>query len=326
MESPWPEAVPLGAGPGSASISRPASGCASDAPATGARSRWSERAGGRRQRGRAPGAGGDAGAVRLPSAPGRRRQAAIDAFARQPYRLAILDAAMPDMAGLTAAETIRADADPALRIILLSTAGSSGARPGAAFDPSNETRQGRDLVRAIASVYPRTPLRRGAKTQPRRQGPRLRILVCEDNAVNQKLARRVLEIEGTRCKWRGDGQEGLRLLASYEFDLILMDVRCPTWTGWRPRPPIRAMERARGDGRRIPILAMTAHAMKGDREPAGCPAMDGLRWQAGPPRRDLRSHRCLALHPLATRRTITERDRQGADGRIGGHWLTRAVR
>jgi len=136
-------------------------------------------------------------------------QAAIDAFARQPYRLAILDAAMPDMAGLTAAETIRADADPALRIILLSTAGSSGARPGAAFDAQ--------VMKPVKAGDPRsrhrerisaTPLRRGAETQPRRQGPRLRILVCEDNAVNQKLARRVLEIEGTRCKWQATGRKG----------------------------------------------------------------------------------------------------------------------
>jgi len=73
----------------------------------------------------------------------------------------------------------------------------------------------------------------------------------------------------------GDGQEGLRLLASYEFDLILMDVQMPNMDGMEATAAIRAMERARGDGRRIPILAMTAMPLKGDREACLAAGMDG---------------------------------------------------
>ena len=315
MESPWPEAVPLGAGPGSAFHFTASFGMV---PQT--RLQPALDLGGLNVL-----VADDSAAVRLVLGEMLERygcrphlvdggQAAIDAFARQPYRLAILDAAMPDMAGLTAAETIRADADPALRIILLSTAGSSGARPGAAFDAQvmKPVKAG-DLVRAIASVLSADapPARR--ETQPRRQGPRLRILVCEDNAVNQKLARRVLEIEGHEVQVAGDGQEGLRLLASYEFDLILMDVQRPNMDGMEATAAIRAMERARGDGRRIPILAMTAHAMKGDREACLAAGMDGYVGKPARPAEIYEAIDALALHPLADTthhyRTATVRER-----------------
>ncbi len=92
----------------------------------------------------------------------------------------------------------------------------------------------------------------------------LRILLAEDNAVNQRVARVLLEKRGHTVSVAGNGREAVRLVEEREFDLVLMDVQMPEMDGLEATMVLRARET--GAGRRLPIVAMTAHAMKGDAE------------------------------------------------------------
>jgi len=96
------------------------------------------------------------------------------------------------------------------------------------------------------------------------QRERYRILVAEDNVVNQRVTTRSLQRLGFRSQVAANGLEAIQLLKTVEFDLVLMDAQMPEMDGFEATRQIRAMERATGD--HIPIIAMTANAMKGDRE------------------------------------------------------------
>jgi signal transduction histidine kinase/CheY-like chemotaxis protein len=107
-------------------------------------------------------------------------------------------------------------------------------------------------------------------TANRRQ---LRILLAEDNRVNQKLAMRLIEKAGHSALVATDGLEALAALERESFDLILMDMQMPNMDGFEATAAIRARESGRSE--HIPIVAMTAHAMKGDRERCLASGMDG---------------------------------------------------
>jgi hypothetical protein len=102
--------------------------------------------------------------------------------------------------------------------------------------------------------------------------PALRVLLAEDNPVNRQLAVKILEKRGHRVTATGDGREALAALAKEPFDVILMDVQMPVMTGYEATETIRRLEL--GTGRHIPIIALTAHAMKGDRELCMASGMD----------------------------------------------------
>ena len=91
-----------------------------------------------------------------------------------------------------------------------------------------------------------------------------RILLAEDNLVNQKLALRLLEKRGFDVTVVGDGRAALVALEANSFDAILMDVQMPEMDGFEATAAIRAKEKS--TGAHIPIIAMTAHALKGDQE------------------------------------------------------------
>jgi len=95
-------------------------------------------------------------------------------------------------------------------------------------------------------------------------GRKLRILLAEDNLVNQRVARGLLESRGHAVTVAASGREAVRLAAEGAFDLVLMDVQMPEMDGLEATQAIRAAEA--GSLRRLPIVAMTAHAMKGDAE------------------------------------------------------------
>ena len=105
----------------------------------------------------------------------------------------------------------------------------------------------------------------------------LRILLAEDNVINQRLAARLLEKEGHDVTIAGDGQQAMdawsRAEASIPFDLILMDVQMPVQDGFQTTAAIRQAEES--SGRHVTIVAMTAHAMQGDRERCLAAGMDG---------------------------------------------------
>jgi signal transduction histidine kinase/CheY-like chemotaxis protein len=100
-----------------------------------------------------------------------------------------------------------------------------------------------------------------------------RVLVVEDNVVNQKVAMYLLEDLGWRVDVAGNGREALRLIDEIPYDLVFMDVQMPEMDGLQATAAIRAGESAQG--RRLPIVAMTAHAMRGDLERCLAAGMDG---------------------------------------------------
>ena len=101
----------------------------------------------------------------------------------------------------------------------------------------------------------------------------LRILLAEDNAVNQKLASRLLEKHGHNVVTAANGREALERLENESFDLVLMDVQMPEIDGFEATATIRKKEEATGT--HLPVIAMTAHAMQGDKERCLAAGMDG---------------------------------------------------
>jgi CheY-like chemotaxis protein/HPt (histidine-containing phosphotransfer) domain-containing protein len=102
---------------------------------------------------------------------------------------------------------------------------------------------------------------------------RLNVLIAEDNVVNQRLAASLLERRGHRVTIAANGREAVQAIAHGRFHVVLMDVQMPEMGGFETTAAIRARETST-PGQRIPIIAMTAHAMKGDRERCLAAGMD----------------------------------------------------
>jgi PAS domain S-box-containing protein len=118
----------------------------------------------------------------------------------------------------------------------------------------------------------------GACRAPEAPSPRkgqrcLRVLLAEDNNVNQRLAIRLLEKAGHSVTLATNGKQAVAALERERFDLVLMDVQMPELGGFEATGQVRAAEQ--GTGRHVPIIALTAHAMKGDRERCLAAGMDG---------------------------------------------------
>ena len=103
--------------------------------------------------------------------------------------------------------------------------------------------------------------------------PPLQILLVEDNPINQKVAARLLEKAGHNVTIAGNGKEALDRVLGASFDLVLMDLQMPEMDGLEATMAIRRQEA--GSPRRLPIVALTAHAMMGDRERCLEAGMDG---------------------------------------------------
>jgi CheY-like chemotaxis protein/HPt (histidine-containing phosphotransfer) domain-containing protein len=134
-----------------------------------------------------------------------------------------------------------------------------------------------DLLEAIVAALRLSPhgQRKPAPTPARaagEKGPSLRILLVEDNLINQKVGMRFLERLGHQVRLAGNGMEALAALRLEKFDLAFMDVQMPEMDGFETTEAIRATEKVAGG--HLPIIAMTAHAMKGDRERCLAAGMD----------------------------------------------------
>ena len=117
------------------------------------------------------------------------------------------------------------------------------------------------------------PVERKLVTRYTIQEARRRILLAEDNLVNQRLAVKLLEKQGHSVKVANNGREAVDTLAKEAFDLVLMDVQMPVMSGLQAAALIR--EREKETGEHIRIIALTANAMSGDREKCLAAGMDG---------------------------------------------------
>ena len=103
---------------------------------------------------------------------------------------------------------------------------------------------------------------------------RLRVLVAEDNAVNQRVVIRMLETAGCRVDAVANGREAVDAMARLPYDLVFMDCQMPEMDGYEASRAIRAAEREGASGRHVPIVALTANALEGDREQCLAAGMD----------------------------------------------------
>ena len=203
------------------------------------------------------------------------------------YSLILLDSCMPGMDGFTFAKRVKADPRFQGAIIMMLT---SGGQRGDALrcrelqisaylvKPVYQA----ELLEALLTVLGHKPesvspppalVTRHSLREERRH---LRILLAEDNPVNQIVAVRLLEKAGHTVMVVANGRDAVLLTAEQEFGLVLMDVQMPEMDGFEATRTIREREAATHEPhQRIPIVAMTAHAMKGDRERCLAVGMDG---------------------------------------------------
>ncbi|MGB2899544.1 MAG: response regulator [Candidatus Acidiferrum sp.] len=204
--------------------------------------------------------------------------------AREPYGLILTDMHMPKMDGFALVERIRQRPELSTATIMMLT--SAGHRGDAArceelgvsaylLKPIRQS----ELREAVARVLG-TKEQEGAIpliTRYSLQGLQelsasLRILLAEDNLVNQRLAARLLEKRGHTVVVAGNGREALKAFENEDFDLLLMDLQMPEMDGFEATVAIRKKEK--DSGNHLPIVALTAHAMKGDREKCLAGGMD----------------------------------------------------
>ncbi len=200
----------------------------------------------------------------------------------RPFAVALVDARMPGADGFETAKHLRSGNAQAGAVIML-LAQSHGPtdvprcrEAGVAsylFKPIRES----ELLHTIAVMLgaPLVAVPPPVETPavaPVAQAAGLSILLAEDNPVNQALAVHLLEDEGYRVQVAGNGREAVERLAGGSFDLILMDLQMPEMSGLEATAVIREQEQ--GTERHIPIIALTAHAMKGDREHCLAAGMD----------------------------------------------------
>ncbi len=203
----------------------------------------------------------------------------------QPYRIALIDTTMPDMARLALIERIRTD--PRLKtttiILLAPTGGGVDSHQYSRLDIATvltkPVRQS-DLMDAIINAF--GPSKKPKSRPARRSQPTLtktsrglRVLLAEDNELNQKMVSRLLEKRGHKVTLAGDGREALDALnrnPSEQFDLLIVDLQMPDIGGLQATAIIR--EREKGTAEHLPIVAFTAHATKEDRDRCLAAGMD----------------------------------------------------
>lgn len=201
------------------------------------------------------------------------------AVTQQPFQVALLDMEMPEMDGLALTRAIRAD--PMVRditLVLLSSVGRLGGNvdaralglDGVLVKPVRQS----ELYNCLITVLERTAPTLSSAVIPRasqEEGKGIRVLVAEDNVVNQQVAVLMLQARGYQVDVVNNGKEALDALARAAYDVVLMDCQMPEMDGFEATAQIRARE---GPRRHTPIIALTAHALRGEREKCIAAGMD----------------------------------------------------
>jgi PAS domain S-box-containing protein len=189
---------------------------------------------------------------------------------KRPFKLLITDGKMPDMDGFALSQKIRAEADfDDLQIMMLTSVGKRGdgmrckeLKIGSyLMKPVTQ----KEILNSISLMFGKS-VKKEKKSELvtrhtlREKRKPLNILVAEDNKVNQKLITRLLEKDGHKVCIVNNGKEVLKKFAKDSYDVILMDIQMPEMDGFETTISLRKKNK------KIPIIALTAHAMKGDRE------------------------------------------------------------
>jgi CheY-like chemotaxis protein len=192
---------------------------------------------------------------------------------------------MPEMDGFSLAELVKADPKLAATPIVMLTSPAQRADGercrklgiSACLTKPVSRAELRDAIFMLLDPKPGESRVDGPFTRHAIHGKHaagsLKILLAEDNPVNQKLAVRMLEKRGHKVSVAANGREALAALETEAFDLVLMDVQMPDMDGFETTAAIR--QRERSTGKHLPIVAMTAHAMKGDDRRCLDAGMDG---------------------------------------------------
>jgi signal transduction histidine kinase/DNA-binding response OmpR family regulator len=211
--------------------------------------------------------------------------------AGEPFHVALLDVNMPEMDGLSLAERMRSHSHfGSAAILMLSSSDQADAIERcrtlslSAYIVKPVTQA--ELYEAVMKAFGAMPVADRARPAPAAVTPStarpLRVLLAEDNPVNQKLAIHLLNAAGHEVRLAHDGVRAVELCRTESFDLICMDLQMPNMDGIEATGAIRAIERERGT--RTPIIALTARAMQDDRERCLEADMDG--YVSKPIRRD----------------------------------------
>jgi PAS domain S-box-containing protein len=197
-----------------------------------------------------------------------------------PFELVLLDAIMPGTDGFDLARRIRGETHLSDGTIMML---SSADRPNEAercrelgvesyvVKPVSAALLLDGILEALGEGTLAEPLPETAESLNRAERS-LRVLVADDHAANRDLAAKVLEKRGHQCVHAADGNEALRVLERDQIDIVLMDIQMPNLDGFQATAAIRNRERE--SGTHLPIIALTAHAMKGDREKCLAAGMD----------------------------------------------------
>ncbi len=201
----------------------------------------------------------------------------------EPFPLVLLDNMMPEMDGFTLARKIKEHPElVSATMMMLSSAdrreNAERCRQLGVEAYLTKPIKRAELLNSILTAIDASPSEQARSTAATRRtvgrcDRPLRLLLTEDNLVNQKLAMRLLEKRGHSVVIAGNGREALEAMAQEHFDAVLMDVQMPEMDGFEATQITRAKERETGG--HVPIVAMTAHVMKGDRERCLDVGMDG---------------------------------------------------
>jgi two-component system, sensor histidine kinase and response regulator len=238
--------------------------------------------------------------------------------AKDPYALILTDMHMPKMDGFGLVEHIKENPELSTSTIMMLTSGGQrgdAARCGelgiAAYllKPVRQSEL-REAIARVLSVKRQTGatpmITRDSLQAEAAPAKSLRILLAEDNAVNQKLAIRLLEKRGHHVALAGNGREALEALENRAYDLVLMDVHMPEMDGLEATRRIRQKEQETHSGHRQSIVAMTALVMKGDRERCEEAGMDGyLAKPIRPQELDAVLDRHVAMHVARIRTDVS---------------------